>query len=102
MSKLLFDPGRVLMTPGAMEALAKAKMKPSTLVLRHCALEQGELDNEDQRSNAKSLKNGTRILSSYKIPTGDTLWVISERVDVENGATPRKRDLTTILRPDEY
>ena len=90
------------MTPGAMEALAKAKMRPSTLVLRHCALEQGELNNADQRENLSAFKCGLRIFSHYKTTLGEELWVISEFVNVKDGGDTRKRETTTILRPDEY
>ena len=96
------DPGQILMTPGAIDALTRAKQKPSEFVLRHIGLDRGDLCDSDHRKNLSAMRTGLRIFSSFKTAQGDALWVISEYVDVEHGADPRKRDLTTILRPDEY
>ena len=97
-----FDPGQILMTPGALAAIKEARQKPSQFILRHCMLEQGELDKSDHRLNLKAVKTGLRIFSSFTTSNGDALWVISEYVNIEAGADPRKREITTLLEPTDY
>jgi hypothetical protein len=48
------------------------------------------------------MKTGLRLLSSYETTAGDTLWVITEAVDIEHGGRPERRELTTILLPSDY
>jgi hypothetical protein len=49
------------------------------------------LDAHDYRENERSLKHGSRILSSY--PVGERyIWIITEA----------DRSATTILFPEEY
>ena len=43
-----------------------------------------------------------RLLSAYKLPKGDTIWIISDAVDPEAGQNPLNREVTTILPPSEY
>ena len=102
MSAIRFDPGQIVMTPGAAEALQRAGQLPSEFILRHIKLEQGELKAGDHRENASAMKCGLRVFSSFKTSAGDILWVISEFVDMKNGGRPEKRDLTTILLPGDY
>ena len=107
-----FDPGHIYITPGAMDALTRAIQLPSEFILRHLNLEQGELDNGDNRQNTAAMKNGFRIFSSFKTTQGDPLWVISEAVDMENGGNvaegcaprsgkPKIRETTTLLTPGD-
>jgi hypothetical protein len=97
-----FDPGRVVMTPGAIEALANNNQLVSTYLVRHAAGDWGQLEPGDARLNDQALKNGLRLLSSYPLPNGDGLWVITEAVDIQAGDDPLRRSLTTVLMPDEY
>jgi hypothetical protein len=97
-----FDPGQILMTPGAIDALTRAKQKPSEFVLRHIGLDQGDLCDSDYRENLSAMKTGLRILSSFKTAQGDALWLISESVDIKAGGNPRKRAITSLLLPEEY
>ena len=101
-SKPLFDPGRVVMTPGAITAIANNNALPSAYLVRHVTGDWGKLDAVDQAENRKSLKTGLRILSSYILPGKETIWIITDAVDTSEGADPRKRELTTILLPSEY
>src|SRR5829696_3636836 len=87
-----FAPGRMLMTPGAVEAMQRAKQKPSEFLGRHLYGDWGDVDASDSRANETALKNDLRILSSYKTAKGDDLWVITEH----------DRSVTTILLPSEY
>jgi hypothetical protein len=88
----LFSMGDIVATPGALEALAKAELHPSGILTRHVAGDWGELDDEDRKENELSLERGHRILSSYRLTTGEKVWIITEA----------DRSVTTILLPDEY
>ena len=46
----------------------------------------------DKQANEDALKDGTRLLSCYRTPAGDRLYIISEH----------DRSLTTALLPEEY
>ncbi len=86
-----FEPGRVVATPGALDAMEEAGTEPSELLRRHAAGDWGDLDGHDRRANERALKYGTRLLSSY--PVGDgKLWIITEG----------DRSATTMLLPSEY
>ena len=97
-----FDPGRFVMTPGAMEAIASARQRPSDFLHRHITGDWGDLDARDTRANESAMKTGLRLLSSYETAAGETLWVITEAVDIEHGGRPDRRELTTILLPSDY
>ena len=88
----LFPLGRVLATPGALDAMARASQTPDEFLRRHVAGEWGELDAHDVAENLFSLKHGFRLLSSYRTNAGTVVWVITEA----------DRASTTILLPQEY
>ena len=95
MSKLpQFELGRVLMTPGALDAMVDAGVRPSQLVSRHVFGDWGDVDKDDANSNQIALKknNPLRILSAYKLTNGFTVWIITEH----------DRSVTTLLLPSEY
>jgi len=90
---LLFSLGKIVSTPGALDALARANQQPHDFLNRHAAGDWGaELSEEDKAENEYSLEHGFRILSSYKTAAGKKLWVITEA----------DRSVTTLLLPDEY
>jgi hypothetical protein len=93
----LFDPGRLLSTPGALAAIAEANQNPLLLIYRHLAGDWGQLGDHDMRANAEALKCGSRILSVYVLSTGVKIWIITEAED-DDGT----REATTILLPEEY
>jgi hypothetical protein len=89
----LFHPGSVVATPGATEALARAQVSPTTLLMRHLSGDWGEVGEEDKEANTRALLEGNRLLSSYSLPAdGATLWIITEW----------DRSVTTLLLPEEY
>src|SRR2546430_15289342 len=89
----LFPLGQIVATPGALAALAKAGQTPLDFLTRHVCGDWGELDPDDQKENALSLKRGFRLHSSYRTSSGDTkVWVITEA----------DRSVTTVLLPEEY
>ncbi len=87
-----FELGVCVSTPGALEALAEAGVFPLSLLRRHASGDWGELDAHDRRANNAALKHGTRLLSSYALPSGAKVWILTEA----------DRSATTMLLPDEY
>ena len=79
-------------THGALAALQESSEEPNRYLRRHNGGDWGELDEHDRRENETSLQHGFRILSSYKLRTGVTIWIITEA----------DRSSTTILLPEEY
>jgi hypothetical protein len=88
----LFALGRLLMTPGAREAMAEAGQSPREFIRRHVTGDWGEMSADDRKLNDEALFTCERIFSSYKTARGVRLWVITER----------DRSATTLLLPDEY
>lgn len=87
-----FSLGRTVATPAALEALASSRQSPAEFLARHQAGEWGELDDEDRRLNDEALLDGSRLLSSYKLANGETLWIITEA----------DRSSTCCLLPEDY
>lgn len=88
-----FALGRIVATPGALDALEQAVVSPTELVGRHLSGDWGNVDEADWQANDRALLEGARLLSAYALPvTGERIWVITEW----------DRSLTTLLRPDEY
>ena len=85
--------GRVVATPGAVELLETTDTSPAELLERHISGDWGEVPPEDARENARSLKYGWRVLSSYPVgEDGGKVWIITEA----------DRSSTCILRPEDY
>jgi len=90
---VLFPLGQIVATPGALAAFEKTGQTPLDFLSRHVRGDWGELDEHDRKENELSLKRGFRLLSSYRLSSGDTkVWVITEA----------DRSVTTLLLPDEY
>jgi hypothetical protein len=87
-----FPLGRLVATPGALQALADAGQDPMPFVARHQAGDWGELDEHDVRENELSLQHGFRLLSAYTLNTGVSMWLMTEA----------DRSATTLLLPSEY
>jgi hypothetical protein len=90
--KTLFELGRIVATPGAIEAMEENQTSPEQFLYRHRSGDWGDLSEEDRQENELSVREGFRILSAYQLPDGQKLWVITEA----------DRSATTILRPEEY
>ncbi len=94
-----FDLGRIVATPGAIEALAREggdwRMNAAVYLARHQDGDWGDVPAEDAHENELSAREGFRIVSSYAI-AGDNpglkLWIITEA----------DRSSTCILLPEEY
>lgn len=91
-TKPRFQLGATLVTPAAMAALEAAKVPEVLLLARHLHGDWGELSEEDRLQNELAVRLGLRILSSYLLPTGRKVWIITEA----------DRSATKILLPDDY
>jgi hypothetical protein len=87
-----FPLGKLVATPGAVEAMYEAGQAPIEFLARHARLEQGELCDEDHQENLFSVDKRLRIFSAFKTSLGVKLLVITEA----------DRSATTILLPEEY
>ena len=84
--------GRVVATPGALQALEEAGQLPDEFLTLHQNGEWGIVCSEDKALNNEALEQGSRILSAYRLRNGTKLWIITEW----------DRSATTLLLPDEY
>ena len=93
-----FDLGPIVATPGALELLGKNGSTGLEYLVRHAKGDWGELCEEDRQANEAALQTGARLLSSYVLPDGEKLWIITDaEIDDEH-----HRQATTLLRPDDY
>jgi hypothetical protein len=87
-----FELGRLVITPAASAALEVANVSGVLLLARHIRCDWGDLAEEDRLQNDLALLLGMRVLSSYALPNGGKVWIITEA----------DRSATTILLPDDY
>jgi hypothetical protein len=87
----LFPLGECRITPGALQVLADADVRPLTLLRRHQRGDWGDVGPEDAAENEYSVPRGLRIISWYTV-ADERLMVLTEA----------DRSATTILRTDEY
>ncbi len=98
MPKSRFFLGRILITPGAIEALTHARQQPGGFLIRHITGDWGDLCNEDRLANDDACRfendpeRRGRILSAYLTKRNERIWIITEW----------DRSATTILLPEEY
>lgn len=90
--KPLFLLGRVVGTPGAIEALGRAGQEAAELLVRHVTGDWDNLPKEDREENERSVDKGLWVFSAYELSTGVKIWVITEW----------DRSVTTLLLPQEY
>jgi len=93
----LFALGKIVATPGALEALAKAGQTPHELLERHVRCEWTGLDAEDVELNMTALQDGGRIFGGFVLSDGTKLWCLTEAVGDDG-----QRASTCLLLPDEY
>ncbi|NKA33044.1 plasmid related protein [Ralstonia solanacearum] len=84
--------GQLLATPAAAAALSVAGVSVFKLLNRHACGDWGDLSEEDHQQNNLAAMTGQRVLSSYQLPTGLKVWIITEW----------DRSMTTVLLPDDY
>jgi hypothetical protein len=84
--------GKCYATPAAIASLLRNGVNPAQLLARHRAGDWGNVSGDDWRENDKSCVAGTRVLSSYPMPDGERIWIITEA----------NRSATTLLLPSDY
>ncbi len=89
---VLFSPGQVVATPGAIAAMEANQCLPLDLLQRHLTGDYGVLDPEDVQANREALVHGLRLLSNYPLADGQRIWIITEA----------ERSVTTFLLPEDY
>jgi hypothetical protein len=87
-----FKLGRIVATPGAIDALRESNQTFEEFLDKHVAGDWGEQDKHDKKVNNAALAHGGRIVSVYTTSKGVKIWIITEA----------NRAVTTILLPDEY
>ncbi len=92
MKLALFHLGRIMATPGALAVFEQSGDSPGPLLKRHVTGDWGDLDEEDKAENDRSVREGCRILSAYRLSNGTKIWIITEA----------DRSATTLLLPSEY
>lgn len=86
-----FPLGDVYATPGVIVQVPDAEARAA--LKRHAAGDWGdELCQEDRNANDEALRDGLRLLSSYKTAAETKFWIITEA----------DRSATTLLLPEEY
>lgn len=98
MSAPLFPLGQTVATPPALAGLAKVGINPATLLHRHVTGDWGDIDPKDKGANEQSIKDGSRILSVYKLGSGVVIWILTEAVNEDTGT----RDSTCVMTPGCY
>ena len=97
-TKVKFNLGQVVATPGALEALNKSDQLPSEFLNRHVKGDWGDVCESDGELNNQAIANEgneekqSRVMSVYKTAQKDVIWIITEW----------DRSATTILLPSEY
>jgi hypothetical protein len=90
-----FSPGRLLMTRGVNDLIAKNSEFAKHVQLslrRHLTGDWGDLCDVDRVTNELALQGGDRLFSVYKKEGLPKLWIITEW----------DRSATTVLLPEEY
>ena len=87
-----FPLGQVVSTPEALQAMSRAGQSPVVFLERHRCGDWGCVCPSDARLNDEALREGGRLLSSYRTLLNEVVWVITEF----------DRSITTLLLPDEY
>ncbi len=90
--KVLFSLGEVFLTIGAKEALVESNQIANEFLTKHQTGDWGLVCDSDKKENDLSVREGFRILSSYKTNSDVKVWVITEA----------DRSATTILLPEDY
>jgi len=88
--KRTFPLGRLVSTPGALEAVPADELAKA--LGRHSFGDWGDVGQEDWKENELSLREGFRLFSVYHTEAGAKFWIITEA----------DRSVTTVLLPEEY
>lgn len=103
--------GQCVATPGALALLEKTGFSAAFLINRHVHGSWGDVCKEDAELNEMALRDGSRIMSVFRLVSPEklkatphskrselpTAWVITDAAD-DHGI----RRCTTVLRPEDY
>lgn len=89
--EILFEPGTIVETPGALDLLKKYNLHPIRLLARHLFGDWGDVSTADARANDQALIDQARLLSSYLFSEGERLLVLTEC----------DRSVTKLMLPNE-
>lgn len=97
---ILLPLGHVAMSQGvalAMHTVDRLGMECTLALACHATGDWGSVPEEDAEANTAALTNGSRVLSSYHLPSllgqpEERIWIITEA----------DRSVTTLLFPSEY
>jgi hypothetical protein len=107
-----FQPGQCVATPGALALLEKTGFSAAFLINRHLHGSWGDICKEDAELNEMALKDGSRIMSVYRLVSPEklkttprskrseslpTVWVITDAADNDG-----IRRCSTVLLPGDY
>ena len=87
-----FELGQVVITRACKAHLERTSVQPLIYLQRHINGDWGDLKPDDKRANDLAIEHQMRIFSSYKLPSGKKLWIITEW----------DRSHTTLLLPEDY
>ncbi len=87
-----FDLGNVVVTATLFVHCKENGYALILYLIRHAQGDWGDVCKEDWEANEDALKNGLRLLSSYKLPDEKKIWIITEW----------DRNATTLLFPEDY
>ena len=87
-----FQLGRVVATPGALNAFRQTGESAGIFLSRHVTGDWVDMPPEDAAENELSVQQGFRILSAYRLADATRIWIITEA----------DRSSTCILLPEEY
>jgi hypothetical protein len=82
--------GRLFVTPGVVMELSP--MEVLEALGRHAHGDWGDVGECDWKENDRSVREGSRLVSSHRGGNGTKFWVITEH----------DRSATTVLLPQEY
>ena len=97
MTKPKFEIGRLVATPGALQALEESGQSPAFFLEKHVSGDWGMVSDDDKLANDQALVDGSRLLSAYRTLKRERIWIITEARDDQG-----RRAASTILKPSEY
>ena len=93
----MFDPGSCVATSAAVDAIESAGMDATEILDRYVTGDWGDLCEDDCHANNTALVCGSRILSCYRLSTGQEIYIITDAKGDDG-----KRQTTTIMLRGEY
>lgn len=78
MPELLFEPGKIVETTGALALLKKYNLHPIRLLARHLVGDWGDISAAHAQANDRALTEDARVVSSYLMPEGERLCIVTE------------------------